>query len=197
MYNSVGHATVSRSCVLCSRSSLEYHIALKVSTCKLSLSKLSNAFSKLMKLTNIAEFHSTDCSIIMRSVAIWSVYDPPFLNPAWFFSKIWIYSYPQPFKNNSVKNLPRNRQERYSPIVITAPYVTFLWNFDEIAYFPIIGYNFFDLIASNYLCKISIVMLISAFRASGGMWSGPQLFEFHSSNVWLLSIFPLCLVVRS
>ena len=50
---------------------------------KLSLSKLSNALSKSMKLTNSAEFLSIDCSIfILWSVAICPIHDLPFQNPA-------------------------------------------------------------------------------------------------------------------
>ena len=45
-------------------------------------------------------------------------------------------------------------------------------------------------IASNNLYKISTVVLISAFRGSGGMWSDPATFPL------LLALFPLYLVVR-
>ena len=48
---------------------------------KTSLSKLSKAFSKSTKFRNKEVFHSNDCSIIIRSAAIWSVHDHSFLKP--------------------------------------------------------------------------------------------------------------------
>jgi hypothetical protein len=41
-----------------------------------------DAFSKSTKLRNKEVFHSNDCSIIIRSAAIWSVHDRSFLKPA-------------------------------------------------------------------------------------------------------------------
>ena len=39
------------------------------------MSTLSNAFSKSTKLMNRGEFHSQDCSMMIRSVAMWSTHD--------------------------------------------------------------------------------------------------------------------------
>jgi hypothetical protein len=46
-----------------------------------SINLLSKAFSKSTKLRNKEVFHSNDCSIIIRSAAIWSVHDRSFLKP--------------------------------------------------------------------------------------------------------------------
>ena len=50
-------------------------------------SRMSNAFWKSTKLIYSEEFHSSICSTIRRSVAMWSVHDLSFRKPAcWFVS---------------------------------------------------------------------------------------------------------------
>ena len=60
--------------------------------------------------------------------------------------------------------------------------------------FQSLGTNSSIHIASNNLYKISTVMLISAFRALGRMWSGVAAFPFFKCLIALLTVhvFPVC-----
>ena len=83
MCNSAGHSLITALIVIWSWGDHRNQAVLRV-----SLSTLSNAFSSSMKLTPSDEFHFKDCSIMMGSVAMWSVHDLFGLRPAWLLQSL-------------------------------------------------------------------------------------------------------------
>ena len=124
-----------------------------------------------MKLIYRGDCKSIDCSMIILSVAIWSVLDL-------FFSE-----------NQLVPHVA------FHPVLLSACSVDFTWyGYESSSTFP----NHLSLAVLqgihfpfwNRWCNIYVVVIGSAFRASGGMPSGPGVFlSFNIFSALLVSAF--------
>ena len=138
-----------------------------------SRSTLSNVFWKLTKTVYKGVCHSRDCSMMMRMVVMWSVHERSCLKPAcstrsllskavFSLSSIILVSTLLRMDNSMV---PRQLlQDERSP---------FFGSFTRCPRFQSSGTRSCSQILLRSGCSMSVEVWMSAFRASGGIPSGP------------------------
>ena len=131
-----------------------------------------------MKLAYRCVCHSIDCSVIILSVAIWSMYDLFFRKPA-CSSHSFSSSAPFSLSNSMcVKTLlGTDRSVKLSYLSLAV--------LQGIHFFYSVGTFSCSQIFRNRWCNISIFVIGSAFRASVGMPSGPGVFY----SLWLYVVW--------
>ena len=129
-----------------------------------------------MKLIYRGDCHSIDCSVIILSVAIWSVLDL-------FFSVNQLVRHVALFiLSNSmlVKTLLSTDMSVIPLQFLHIPMPFFYGSFTRYPFFHYVGTFSCSQIFRNRWCNISVFVIGSVFRASGGMPSGPGVFPSFS-----------------
>ena len=141
----------------------------------MSRSTLSKAFSKSTKMVYKVVFHSRLCSMILRSVAIWSVVDRSCRKLACssrsmcsFFTSALILS-----RMILLKTFPGTEKSVIPLQLGHSLRFPFLGNFIRCPRFQSLGISSEVQIFLKRTYNALLVMVVSIFKASGGISSGP------------------------
>ena len=150
------------------------------------LSKLSKAFPKSTKFMYRGLCHSTHCSTMILSVAMWSVQDLSFLNPACSFLSClsrapWILS--SMIRHRTLLGMDNS----IIPLqFLHSLWLPFLGSLTSSPVFHSDRISSVSQILFNSPYRSSVVAETSAFRMSGGMLSNPGAFPSLSFLIALL-----------